>query len=349
LAAFVEDTHNIEARHVQAAMRDSELEPVRSRFDRKLLAGSVVVALVALGLTAWWMPDEPQTPTQQAALTAAQQARENPLAHPSAPPNPVSQTQTVTPQTVTPQPSAAQPGNALVPAPGAADQAAATPDVPAKGSPKTDNPPPPGPTPAAAPPHDSAAATAAKGTAATTGAPVGARDQPAGASSKLPAQVTARRPAEERASDHTHAAGSSGPPSNKAAITPAKSGEAAGSEAVNIPLSGTESSNQPANMPSLFVQRLKAGKQLLEQKNTVASIQLFYNEQINVGRIENFLVGAEGLGKLTEIFLLPAKFGSKDGLRVLYGTYPTVDAARNAIDGLPKKYKDAFATSIYIF
>lgn len=101
--------------------------------------------------------------------------------------------------------------------------------------------------------------------------------------------------------------------------------------------------------PSLFEQRLVAGKQLLEQKAAVASVQLFYIGEVKRERIEGFLRRADGLGKLSEIYLLPAKFGSKDGLRVLYGTYPSVDAARNAIGELPTRYQEAFATSIYIW
>lgn len=104
-----------------------------------------------------------------------------------------------------------------------------------------------------------------------------------------------------------------------------------------------------SNKAGLFEQRMEASRQLLEQKNTVASIQLFYNEEIKPERIEGFLKRADGLGKLSEIYLVPSKFGSKDGLRVLYGAYPSVDAARNAIKDMPKRYQDAFATSIYIF
>jgi len=108
--------------------------------------------------------------------------------------------------------------------------------------------------------------------------------------------------------------------------------------------------SKPAtNRPSLFDQRMEAGKQLLEQKQAVASIQLFYSEQINVRRIESFLIRADGLGVLSEIYLVPAKFGGKDGLRALYGAYPTADAARSDIQNLPKRYQDAFATSIYLF
>jgi MSHA biogenesis protein MshM len=103
------------------------------------------------------------------------------------------------------------------------------------------------------------------------------------------------------------------------------------------------------NKTSLFDQRLAAGKQLLEQKNAVASIQLFYNEEVNPERIEGFLRRANKLGKLPEIYLLPANFSGKKGLRVLYGAYPSVDAAHSAIKELPARYQQAFATSTYIF
>src|SRR5665811_554776 len=65
LAAFVEDTHDIEARHVQAAMRDSELSSARKLPDKKLLLGSAAAALLLFGLAAWWMLGKPQTSLRQ--------------------------------------------------------------------------------------------------------------------------------------------------------------------------------------------------------------------------------------------------------------------------------------------
>ena len=204
LAAFVEDTHNIEARHVQAAMRDSEITLPRSLPGKKLMMGSAAGALLLTGLAAWWLMDKPPTPLQQ--------AQDKPPAYASAPP---------------PQPAA---GN-----------------LPLAGKP--------------------------------------------------------------------------------------------------APLAGSPATGKP----SLFEQRLAAGKQLLEQKKTAASIQLFYSEEIKQERIENFLRRANGLGKLSEIYLLPAKFGSKDGLRVLYGTYPSANAASNAINELPPRYQETFTPVVYTF
>ncbi|HEY8888402.1 MAG TPA: AAA family ATPase [Gallionella sp.] len=107
----------------------------------------------------------------------------------------------------------------------------------------------------------------------------------------------------------------------------------------------------------LFEQRLEAGKKLLEQTHStssgqekaVASIQLYYNDTVNPERIEGFLRRADKLGKLSEIYLIPAKFGGNNGMRVLYGAYPSVEAAHNAIKDLPARYQKAFASSTYIF
>ena len=234
LAAFVEDTHDIKARHVQAAMRDSELKPARTRPGKKLLAGGAVAALLLAGMVAWWALDKQQQTEINAASLPA-------------------------PATATPPVDAlpaigAQPDDPPVPASGAEITQTAVAANPA---------PPPEPVVAAVPPvADSDLATG-----------------------KL----------------------------------------------------------------SLFEQRLAAGKQLLEQKNTVASIQLFYNETINQKRIEGFLTRADELGVLSEIYLLPAKFGSKAGLRALYGAYPSADAARSEIKNLPKRYREAFAASVYIY
>ncbi|HEU0219878.1 MAG TPA: AAA family ATPase [Gallionella sp.] len=239
LAAFVEDTHNIEARHVQAAMRDSELKPTRSMPDKKLLMGSAAAVLLLIGLAAWWMLDKPQASLQLAQAN-----------HTSAPPAPA---------IAVPQ------NNPLTQPIGVKTNQAAPSAAPVLPSPM--------------PELD----LAAIGAAATT------------------------------------------PPTSIA------------------------SSNPATGKASLLEQRLVAGKQLLDQKKTIASIQLFYNDEIQTTRIEGFLRRADKLGKLSEIYLLPAKFGSKEGLRVLYGAYPSVDAARNAVKDLPIRYQEAFATSIYIY
>jgi type II secretory pathway predicted ATPase ExeA len=291
LAAFVEDTHNVEAHHVQAAMRDSELNPARPLPSKKIMAGSALAVLAVTGLAIWWMQHQKTEDRGQRTDVNASQPAIAAAAQPA-----------------TPQPIADQPGKTLAP-PTAPSQAL-------PGSPQRGN-------------ITAEAARVAPMPSQEPSRTMGAQNlPPANPGTKIPAPLAAPKTPEAR--------------------TP-KPGVAAGNAAMNIPPAGMATGGQTANKPSLFAQRLEAGKQLIEQKQAAASIQLYYNEQINERRVENFLKGAKGLGILSEIYVLPAKFGSKDGLRVLYGAYPTVEEARNAIDSLPKRYKEAFATSIYIF
>jgi type II secretory pathway predicted ATPase ExeA len=69
LAAFVENTHNIESRHVQAAIRDSELSPSNSWISRKIiaLAAGATLSVLALATTAWMLgqTDSSQHPSDK--------------------------------------------------------------------------------------------------------------------------------------------------------------------------------------------------------------------------------------------------------------------------------------------
>ncbi|MDO8465675.1 MAG: AAA family ATPase, partial [Gallionella sp.] len=258
LAAFVEDTHNIEARHVEAAMRDCEIKPSRPVFGKKMAIGGAVATVLLSALVAWWMLDRQQTEDKR-------QKAENKYAASALPDN-------------------AAPNLPGIGGPGVAAGVKGETGLAAGNAPMVVLP-----APVVAPP-----------------APVAASPAPI-ATPPAPHVLTAA------------------PPAKMASVSPA------------------------INKSSLFEQRLAASKQLIEQKKAVASIQLFYNNEIQKGRIEGFLKRADGLGKLSEIYLLPAKFDGKDGMRVLYGAYPSVDAARNAVNELPKRYQEAFTTSVYIF
>jgi MSHA biogenesis protein MshM len=239
LAAFVDDTYYIKPEHVQAALRDSELNPSASRFGNKLLLGGAAALVLLLGLAAWWLFAKPAAPAAPAPMPAA----------------------------------------------------------------------------IATPPDQTPAADTASTEAQTP----------------TPPAVAAKAPAEPAAS----------PAENQKP-------KIANAAAVTAPAQAPRS-NPAVIKTVLFDQRLEAGKQLLEKNTTVASIQLYYNEVINPERIEGFLRRADRLGVLPEIYLLPAKLGGKNGIRVLYGAYPSVEKAHEAIKDLPPRYKKAFAASTYIF
>ncbi|NNM79121.1 MAG: AAA family ATPase [Gallionella sp.] len=239
LAAFVEDTHSIEARHVQAAMRDSELTAKKDYLhNRTLLGGAAVVTVLLLTGAAWQYLRTTISPTASATVAASG----------------IVSTPTL---------------KTTVAASGILPGVAAS----AVGSPAS-----------------ASAVNAAPATSSVVSAPV------------------------------IHAA------------------------AASIPIAKPQ--NTAAS--SRYEQRLEAGKQLLAEHRAVASIQLFYNDAVVPARMEGFLQRAEGLGKLSEIYLLPAQLNGKKGLRVLYGAYPSTEAAQAASKKLPARYQEAFATTIYL-
>jgi len=256
LSAFVEDTYYVKTHHVQAALRDSDIEPVRSPTRKGLVLAGVATAVLMAGLTAWWMMERKTEVTSRPAA---------PDARPSG----------VTGSVGTPAKEA-----------GASAVVSAQPITP-----KPDNMPVP--------------LAAVAENRATTPIAVPAPLEPILKMDKTVTSIEKQSP-----------------------------------PAISSPA---------AKKTILFEQRMAAGKQLLAQKTAVASIQLFYNEKINPERIEGFLERADKLGILNEIYLLPTKFGRNNGLRVLYGAYPSIDAARNATRELPVRYREAFATSIHIF
>jgi type II secretory pathway predicted ATPase ExeA/septal ring-binding cell division protein DamX len=84
LAAFVENTHLIEARHVQAAIRDSEMTPMHQWMNRKNIAivgGLVLLAGILMG-AGWLLRSESQPKVE--AIAAAPQVTPTISAEPSA-------------------------------------------------------------------------------------------------------------------------------------------------------------------------------------------------------------------------------------------------------------------------
>ncbi len=250
LAAFVEDTQIIEARHVQAAIRDSELSPPRAWANRKtvVLAGGIAISAVLLVTLGWLYGGAGKTPVPD---------------------------KTSLPVAATPSPEAA-PASSPAIAAGAITI-----------------------TPASAP---------ASGTA-------------------MPA-----------------------PPQAVSAVLPT----ALAASQKSMPATPTAPSDLDKNKLGppfkLLQQRLAATQELLAKRDrNSASIQLFYVvEDQQLARIERFLVRANGLGILSEIYVLPIRVNGKDGLRVLYGNYPDIESASTGMQQLPERYKKAFAPTLYL-
>lgn len=245
LAAFIENTHYIELRHIEAAMRDSEIKPLHRLPPKKWLwiAGGVSTAAL-LALATWWGLRAP--PASLAAPIAAM-------------------------------------------------------------------------TLVAPPPQAAVADTASD-------------------ASTHPALLAAEVP---KSASYT-------PPTSN--IAPAASAESATTQSTKAtPHLIAEPATAPPINNSAYEQRLKASIALLAQNQASASIQLFYSEGKASKKLNEFLHSAEKSGTLGQIYLLPLKLNGKEGTRVMYGNYASVDAARNAVKSLPASYQENFAISIYSF
>ncbi len=99
----------------------------------------------------------------------------------------------------------------------------------------------------------------------------------------------------------------------------------------------------------LLEQRLDTTQTMLSaatQQN--ASIQLFYTDDRHPARMERFLGRARKLGVLAEIYIVPIKLRGKGGYRILFGYYADSDAAREGMNDLPQRYKEAFAPTLHM-
>ena len=88
LAAFVENTHGVEVRHVQAAILDSELSPAQAWWQRKniAIAGISVLLAATIIAVATWLPDSTPASDPARAETKLPEAPAPPIAPPAAAP-----------------------------------------------------------------------------------------------------------------------------------------------------------------------------------------------------------------------------------------------------------------------
>ncbi len=98
----------------------------------------------------------------------------------------------------------------------------------------------------------------------------------------------------------------------------------------------------------LLGQRVEATKQIMATVNKeYYSIQLFITDNIQPDRMERFLIRAQNLVKLSDLYMHPVNKEGQAHFRVFYGIYPTRDQASIAMDELPQKYKTAFSPELY--
>ncbi len=93
LAAFVENTHKIEVRHVEAAIRDSEMVPMRSWGNRKSIsmAGGLILLAATLAGAGWFVgQNSNRQNTAEAQLTKPITTSGAPVNMPAAVPAPAS-------------------------------------------------------------------------------------------------------------------------------------------------------------------------------------------------------------------------------------------------------------------
>ncbi len=281
LAAFVEDTQIIEARHVQAAIRDAELTPPHAWANRKAVAMAGGIALsAALLITLGWLygsTGKPAGPDKSSLPVAATPSVDAAPTAPSSPPSTANTEIATAVGAITIAPVSAPSSNA--------GGASAVGVIPL--------------TPASAPTSGSVMAAPLH-----AGSPV-PYDSPAASQKSLSATQIAPSAADKNKFDTSF---------------------------------------------KLLQQRLTATQELLAKhdKNS-ASIQLFYVvEDQQLPRMERFLVRANGLGKLSEIYVLPIRVNGKEGFRVLYGNYPDIESASTGMQQLPERYKKAFAPTLYL-
>ena len=170
-----------------------------------------------------------------------------------------------------------------------------------------------------------------------------------------------RGAASEAAAEHTPAKTPAAPPvqtvptieavaaASGVAVAAAPPSPAAKPDVVEPARANMEAKPEPSL--ALLHERLAATKQMLAGAGKGAtSIQLYYTTAPGAQkeRVERFLARASGLGRLSEIYVLPIEINGSPGYRILYGVYPDTEAAQAGMEQLPQRFKEAFNLSLYL-
>jgi len=106
----------------------------------------------------------------------------------------------------------------------------------------------------------------------------------------------------------------------------------------------------PAGANKLVRERIAATRARLEiEPDTHFSIELFTTDNWDPARMERFLVRARELVPLGEIYVIPSSGPRRYQMRVAYGAYSSREAAIQAQERLPPKYRQAFQSELRTF
>lgn len=313
LAAFIGNTHGIEAHHVKAAIEDSE-----PRRHQKLISGLTELGwLTELSCRLNWLsrPGSWMIGSIVLLVGVLLGVLGSQVLRPSStgvPPANAPTSQAVAPALPAPVPAADTPRPAMI----AAD-----------GVPPVQTPPSSPPTPAVAP---AATVTAAP----TKSVPVMSAPAPAAVEKRSPADTAVVKP--------------SGAGGGAKARSP-QAGDFVANESARPTITANEVDIATLKLTGykLLQERVEAAQEMMATAdNKHFSIQLFITNDVQPARMQRFLIRANSLVKLSDLYVYPEKSGGQTRFRVMHGIYPTRDQAVAALTKLPQKYKTAFHPEI---
>lgn len=315
LSAFALDTHAVDEKQIQRAIADSELAPIAKakRPMAYVFAALSVGALIGMALQ-WVVANRTPESVQEVPVAQSRPALQAPSA------KPVAAAVEAVPQE--PKTAAVAPKQQLTPAPA------------------------PGATDQTAPPPSSSNAPVQKAQAPAAPAPESKPSLPSTklSSPKLPVAHKAPEPA-ATASPATPDPVASAPVMQQAV---AASGTAVPTRLLPKQIERIEA-YETRDMRRL-IERIAATREVLQSApDTAHSVELYLTLNTDPARIERFLIRAQGLGTLSQIYVIPLTGAQTTRVWVVYGNFPTREAAAEAAQRLPQSYRNDFHLTVRDF
>lgn len=126
--------------------------------------------------------------------------------------------------------------------------------------------------------------------------------------------------------------------------------EARTAEPLLTPAQAQRIEGYPTAGQPLLAERVAATRQLLEHAaGEHYALELFVTENVDPARMERFLRRAREIVPLSDVFVIPMRYGGRYRLRVVYGNYESPQEAQAASDRLPPKYQREFRVTALRF